>query len=92
MHFYWRHNVKKLKGYYTWNDMDHIYIGAKIVKDKTKNKLIDHTKINKIIHLILSHHGEKKNYSMNQQSNPQIPEAIALHADNIDAKLKYIIG
>jgi 3'-5' exoribonuclease len=71
--------------------MEHIYLGAEMVKDKTRNKLINQNKINQIIHLILSHHG-KKELGYGSAVNPQIPEAIALHhADNLDAKIKHIL-
>ncbi len=72
--------------------MGHIYIGSEMVKYKTKNKLIDQNKINKIVHLILSHHGEKE-LGYGSTVDPQLPEAIALHhADNLDATLKNHMG
>ena len=72
--------------------MEHIYIGAEMVKDKTKNEIINQNKINQIIHLILSHHGEKE-LGYGSVVNPQLPEAVALHhADNFDAKIKHMLG
>lgn len=71
--------------------MEHIYLGAEMLRDKTRNKLIDQTKVNKLIHLILSHQGEIK-LGYGSAVDPKLPEAIALHhADNLDAKVKYAL-
>lgn len=72
--------------------MEHIYLGAEMVRAKTRNTLINQRKIDQVMHLILSHQGEKE-LGYGSPVDPQLPEASALHyADNLDAKIKHIIG
>ena len=75
--------------------LGHISIGAKIVQDKIaeieREEGIAFPEItkDKIIHLILSHHGEKEKGS---PVTPSIPEAIALHKiDDCDAQVKMMM-
>ncbi len=77
-------NIKiKFEGYM----LDHIYIGAKMVDEiATKNSINNETRI-KLIHMILSHHGETS-LGWGSTVDPKIPEALALHyADDISAKI-----
>lgn len=67
--------------------LDHIFIGACILKEKMNSlKISEKTKID-LIHLILSHHGNV-DLGWGSSVNPRIPEAIALHhADDMSAKI-----
>ena len=67
--------------------LDHIFIGACIIKEKANTlKISEKTKID-LIHLILSHHGNV-DLGWGSSVNPKIPEAIALHhADDMSAKI-----
>lgn len=67
--------------------LDHIFIGACIIKEKMNTlKISEKTKID-LIHLILSHHGNV-DLGWGSSVNPKIPEAIALHhADDMSAKI-----
>lgn len=67
--------------------LDHIFIGACILKEKMNTlKVSEKTKID-LIHLILSHHGDV-DLGWGSSVNPRIPEAIALHhADDMSAKI-----
>ena len=70
--------------------LGHIPIGAKMVEDKIdklENFPLDLK--NKILHLILSHHGSKEAGS---PVNPHFPEAVVLHKiDDCDAQTKFAI-
>jgi 3'-5' exoribonuclease len=69
----------------------HIIIGAEVVSrtcDKIEG-MPDSLRL-KIIHMVLSSHGELE---MGSPKKPQFPEAVALHfADDIDAKLEQYIA
>jgi 3'-5' exoribonuclease len=67
--------------------LDHIFIGACILKEKMNSlNISEKTKID-LIHLILSHHGNVE-LGWGSSVNPRIPEAIALHhADDMSAKI-----
>ena len=67
--------------------LDHLYIGANMLESKLSNLDIDDKLKVQLIHMILSHHGEKS-LGWGSTVDPKIPEAIALHyADDISAKL-----
>ena len=62
-----------------------------MVKERANKVLIDDTLVKKVIHLILSHHGDISN-GWGSAVNPFLPEAVALHhADNLDAKVKIAL-
>lgn len=67
--------------------LDHIFIGANIVKEKMNTlNISENTKID-ILHLILSHHGDIE-LGWGSAVSPKIPEATALHqADDMSAKV-----
>ncbi|MCI5867271.1 MAG: HD domain-containing protein [Methanosphaera sp.] len=91
------HDIGKTKTY-TFNDEiidinyegrmhDHLYIGANMVDNKIKDLNIDDDLKVKLVHMILSHHGDAS-LGWGSTVSPQIPEAIALHyADDMSAKL-----
>lgn len=93
------HDVGKMVEYETKAVIDytvtgsllgHISIGAKMVEDKIE-KIRDFPPIlkNKIIHLILSHHGSQEAGS---PVIPHFPEAVALHKiDDCDAQVKHAL-
>ena len=65
--------------------MGHLYMGASLIKNYTAGKRYNKEKVQMLIHLILSHHGEQE---WGAVACPAIPEAFALHyIDNLDAKL-----
>ena len=71
--------------------LEHIYISAQMVKEKSAKILISEETVKKVIHLILSHHGEIRN-GWGSAVNPFLAEATALHyADNLDAKIKIAL-
>jgi len=66
--------------------LDHLYLSAEMVKEKMDNFPDDLS--HKVLHLILSHHGDVK-LGWGSTVNPKLPEAVALHhADHLDAKVK----
>ena len=67
-------------------------ISAIIGSNGNDNELEEFKEISmNLQHLILSHHGEKKN-GWGSPVDPQTPEAVALHhADNMDAKVKHLL-
>jgi len=67
--------------------LDHIFIGACIVKEKINSLNISEKRKNDILHLILSHHGDVE-LGWGSSVSPKLPEAIALHqADDMSAKI-----
>ncbi|MDI6644867.1 MAG: HD domain-containing protein [Methanobacteriaceae archaeon] len=71
--------------------LDHIFISCEMVNQRLKMVDMPVDIKNKLLHLILSHHGEVKN-GWGSPVSPQIPEAVALHhADNLDAKVKGML-
>lgn len=72
--------------------LEHIFISAQMVKERSNKKLISEETLKKVLHLILSHHGDVSN-GWGSAVNPSLPEAVALHhADNMDAKVKGVLG
>ncbi len=67
--------------------LDHIFIGACMLKEKMNYlNISEKTKID-LIHIILSHHGDVE-LGWGSAVNPRTPEAIALHhADDMSAKI-----
>ena len=68
--------------------MGHLYMSCELVKEKMKDLDFPDELSSKLLHLILSHHGD---ISMGWGStiSPKLPEAVALHyADNLDARVK----
>lgn len=68
----------------------HVIIGEEFVNERIK-KIIDfpETLKLKLLHMILSHHGEKR---FGAPKEPQLPEAVALHyADYCDAKVDLFL-
>ncbi len=72
----------------------HLFIGAKLVEEKAKQaekeleEKFPKELLERIIHMVLSHHGE---YEFGSPKLPMTPEAIALHyLDNLDAKLNLV--
>lgn len=93
------HDIGKIKTYrmdttISFTDegklLDHISIGYRMVADRID--MIDafpNPQRQKILHMILSHHGKRE---WGSPVEPQFPEATALHhIDNMDAKLKMAI-
>lgn len=91
------HDIGKVKTY-TYNSnlieinyegrmLDHLYMGANMLDERLKTLSIDEELKVKLIHMILSHHGETS-LGWGSTVDPKIPEAIVLHyADDISAKL-----
>ncbi|NYT18454.1 MAG: HD domain-containing protein, partial [Methanobacteriales archaeon] len=71
--------------------LDHLYMSADMVNDHMKSLNFSEELSQKVLHLILSHHGPVS-LGWGSTVNPKIPEAMALHhADNLDARVKEII-
>jgi 3'-5' exoribonuclease len=71
--------------------LDHLFISCDMVKDKINELEISEELSNKLLHIILSHHGDVKN-GWGSPVNPKTPEAVAVHhADNLDAKVKGML-
>ena len=65
--------------------MGHLYMGASLIKNYTTGKNYNKEKVQMLIHLILSHHGEQE---FGAVVPPATPEAYILHyIDNLDAKV-----
>lgn len=72
--------------------LDHIYLSAEITKKKSENILIQKQDLNKLLHLILSHHGDVSN-GWGSAINPHLIEAVILHhADNLSSKVNHSIN
>lgn len=63
----------------------HLYLGASLIKKFTDGKNYHKEKVQMLIHMILSHHGQ---HEWGAVTCPSTPEAFALHyIDNLDAKI-----
>lgn len=68
--------------------LDHLYLSAEMVKKKMSSLNFSDELSHKVLHLILSHHGDVK-LGWGSSVDPKLPEAVALHyADHLDAKVK----
>ncbi len=68
--------------------LDHLYLSAEMVKEKMSSLNFPDELSHKVLHLILSHHGDVK-LGWGSSVDPKLPEAVALHyADHLDAKVK----
>jgi len=68
----------------------HIVLGSILISNKMKELDFDNELKNKVMHLILSHHGKLEYGS---PKDPMFPEAIALYyADEMSTKLAEMIG
>ncbi len=92
------HDLGKMKTYtygngiigysYEGNMLDHIYLSCEMVQEKLNSLETPRDLALKILHMILSHHGDV-NLGWGSSVNPKTPEALVLHyADNLDAKVK----
>jgi len=71
--------------------LDHLYISCEMIKEKINEIEMPQKLINKLLHLVLSHHGDVTT-GWGSPVNPKIPEAVALHhADNLDAKVQGML-
>lgn len=67
--------------------LDHIYISAEKIKERSKDILISDEKLTQLLHIILSHHGPKAN-GWGSTVDPLSKEAIAVHyADDLSSKI-----
>lgn len=70
------------------NLLGHISLGAMIVHEEGKKMNIDGEKLEVLVHMILSHHGE---YEFGSPKLPSTAEAYVLHSlDDLDAKLECL--
>ncbi len=77
-----RNKLGNLKG--------HIILGLELLTEKLKELNIKEEDSIKIVHILLSHHGELE---WGSPIRPAFPEALAVfHADNMDSKLTQIIS
>jgi 3'-5' exoribonuclease len=92
------HDIGKMKTYtygngiigysYEGNMLDHIYLSCEMVEEKLNSLETPRELALKILHMILSHHGDVS-LGWGSSVDPKTPEALALHyADNLDAKVK----
>lgn len=93
------HDIGKVESFRVTTNINQteegIFLGHLIIGMNLVQPLIDEIEAfpedlrNKIIHILLSHHGKKE---WGSPVEPSIPEAQAVHfADNFDAKLEYIL-
>ena len=67
----------------------HIILGSILLSNKMKELGFDEKTSNKVLHMIVSHHGKMDNGSVKE---PMFPEAVALyHADEMSSKIAEII-
>lgn len=67
----------------------HIYAGARIVGEAAAKAGIQGAVIDKLVHMVLSHHGE---LGKGSPVEPLFPEAVALHKiDDCDAQVKHAL-
>ena len=65
--------------------LGHLYIGASLIKGYTAKHNYSPEKVELLVHLLLSHHGQRE---WGAVQLPAVPEAIVLHhIDDIDAKM-----
>jgi len=93
------HDIGKIESFVVTNNISitkyeriegHITIGISILSKKMDEMKFPKDKRLKLIHIILSHHGEKEYGS---PKTPMFPEALAVHyADLADSKLKDMIS
>ncbi len=93
------HDIGKIESFHVTNNISvtkheriegHITIGVSIVAKKMDEMSFPEDKRLKIIHIILSHHGQNDNGS---PKTPMFPEALAVHfADLADSQLKNMIS
>jgi 3'-5' exoribonuclease len=70
--------------------MGHAYLGARIVEDHARSQMIEQDRLNDLIHVILSHHGELE---FGAVLTPVFPEAELIHlADRLDARTSAMQG
>ncbi|MTK64144.1 MAG: HD domain-containing protein [Methanobacterium sp.] len=92
------HDLGKMKTYtygngiigysHEGNMLDHIYLSCEMVQEKLNSLETPRELALKILHMILSHHGDVS-LGWGSSVNPKTSEALALHyADNLDAKVK----
>ncbi|MCL2790697.1 MAG: HD domain-containing protein [Desulfobulbus sp.] len=69
----------------------HLVLGAGLVRQAAAQvPALDAGQVDRLLHIILSHHGQ---YDFGSPVLPMTPEAILLHhLDDIDAKLNYMAG
>ncbi|MCL1980182.1 MAG: 3'-5' exoribonuclease YhaM family protein [Proteobacteria bacterium] len=69
----------------------HLALGVDLVRQAAAQvSAIDAGQVDRLIHIILSHHGQ---YDFGSPVLPMTPEAILLHhLDDIDAKMNYLAG
>jgi len=71
--------------------LDHIFISSDMVKEKVNTLEIPEDISDRLLHMILSHHGDVSN-GWGSTVDPKTPEAVALHyADNLNARVKDIL-
>lgn len=71
--------------------LDHLFISCDMINEKIKELKMPKELSNKLLHIILSHHGDVQN-GWGSPVNPKTPEAVALHnADNLDSKVKGML-
>ena len=80
--------TSRIKGTKKGQLKGHIVMGFAFMYEKLKNYNIDEDTKDKLLHIILSHHGEKQYGSPKE---PMIPEAVVVHhADAMSAKITEI--
>ena len=69
----------------------HLVLGVELVRKAAAHvPAIDAGQVDRLVHIILSHHGQ---YDFGSPVLPMTPEAILLHhLDDIDAKMNYMAG
>jgi len=81
--------TSRIKGSEKGQLVGHLTLGAIYLSDKLKSSSLDETLKNKLLHLIVSHHGR---FEFGSPKEPMFPEAIVLYyADELSSKLTDIM-
>ncbi len=79
----------RLKGSRKGQLISHLVLGVNYLAEKLKNSSIDELKKEKLLHVVLTHHGKIEHGS---PKPPMIPEAFALYyADELSSKLSEVV-
>lgn len=81
--------TSRIKGSQKGQFIGHLTLGIIYLSEKLKNSQLDETLKNKLLHLLVSHHGKPE---FGSPKEPMIPEALVLYyADELSSKVSEMI-